>query len=569
MIGRIHAGGGNFGGLIAYLTHDAGTEADPRPDTDERVGFTEVENLVPCSGELDAAARLMAATVRDADALKQLAGVHPSGRRLQKPVYHFSLSWAPDENPTRAEMLIAAQGSLRSLGMGDRQAVVIEHRDRPHPHVHVVVNRVSPEDGRAASTSHDARTLSTWARQWELEPGELRCGRGTDRAPSDPPAERRRCPGRRDRSPAERRQWTELYRRHRAEQVADGGSEGQELPRRHALERVTLARKLERDRELDAALRRFKDLASFPGAQDAARELFDQRHPGWEERDTVSVEVIDGALNDIEAQVDKSLDEQEADLQDRNRFEARDHHGRPRAESLMARAGAEVLGPDREPANRQERAQVLNAADRLDVAERAIGAALSAVARHGITPSHRTLQAVAKDSPPWGRDTAAAIAGGRVSSDCIDHELETEHIRAEIQTLDEEAAAKDAEAARQKADEEYARAGRAWEQLSFIRRAVTPKPERRKPKAPEPLEPPTPERIESYRDTIARVAERAIRNVIQRFQPQLDPELRSKTFQDEVRAQEQSRQQPEMRSQEQSRQQPEQNRGRNQGGRSL
>ena len=130
---------------MAYLTHDAGTADNSRPKTTARVGFTEVENLVPCSP--DRAGRIMAATVRDAEALKRLAAVSSRGRRLQKPVYHFSLSWAPDENPDQPTMLGAALDSLRVLGMRHHQAVVIEHRDREHPHLHVVVNRVSPEDG--------------------------------------------------------------------------------------------------------------------------------------------------------------------------------------------------------------------------------------------------------------------------------------------------------------------------------------------------------------------------------------------------------------------------------------
>ena len=623
MIGRIHAGGGNFGGLIAYLTHDAGTEADPRPDTDERVGFTEVENLVPCSGKV--AARFMAATVRDADALKQLAGVRPSGRRLQKPVYHFSLSWAPDEKPTQTEMLIAAQGSLRFLGMGDRQAVVIEHRDRPHPHVHVVVNRVSPEDGRAASTSHDARTLSAWARQWELEHGELRCRRRTDRDPSDPPAERRRCPGRRNRSAAERRQWAELYQRHRAEQVADDGSEGQELPRRHALERVTLARKLERERGLDAAervpaqdedsaakldrqpasaeqpaaaddqqhrpddqqpaddqhrpgdqhrqvalerqradaaareeeaqreaaarKRRWEALASFPGAQDAARKQFDQREPGRQEQDQVSIDVFDGVLAAVEGAVDKSLAKQEADL--RTRLQEWDDRG----QDLLMRARISVLGSGQaQPADRQERAQVLDAADRLDIAERTVWGVKSRLEESmKITPSHLSIQAAARkiaqnSRKPWERDIADAIAAGNIhlGADDPGPEGETKQIRAKLRTI----AQSDASGA---ADREHAEAVKAWEQVPSWRRWAIAKPERPQPKEPDP---PKPEDIERYREDVVFRAAGIIHGVFRHYQPQLDPESRSGIFQNE------------MRSQLQSRQQPEQKRGLDHGGRS-
>ena len=59
---------------------------------------------------------------------------------------------------------------------------------------------------------------------------------------------------------------------------------------------------------------------------------------------------------------------------------------------------------------------------------------------------------------------------------------------------------------------------------------INPQPERKKPKAPAPPGPPLPmpERIESYRDAIARFAVRAISAVIRHFQPELDPERRSR-----------------------------------------
>ena len=40
---------------------------------------------------------MMEATARDAPVLKKLAGVKATGRKLKKPMVHYSLSWAPDE----------------------------------------------------------------------------------------------------------------------------------------------------------------------------------------------------------------------------------------------------------------------------------------------------------------------------------------------------------------------------------------------------------------------------------------------------------------------------------------
>ena len=50
-------------------------------------------------------------------------------------------------------MVTAARASLRALGLEQHQAVLVAHRDGTTPHVHVVANRVSIEDGRAAPLS--------------------------------------------------------------------------------------------------------------------------------------------------------------------------------------------------------------------------------------------------------------------------------------------------------------------------------------------------------------------------------------------------------------------------------
>ena len=71
----------------------------------------------------------------------------------------------------------AVDESLKALGMEDRQAFVVAHNDTRHRHLHVVVNRVSAEDGRAANRSNDRLRLSRWAERWEREHGGIRCAR--------------------------------------------------------------------------------------------------------------------------------------------------------------------------------------------------------------------------------------------------------------------------------------------------------------------------------------------------------------------------------------------------------
>ena len=38
------------------------------------------------------------------------------------------------------------------------------HRDKDHPHLHMIANRVNPETGKAAKLGNDRLKLANWAR---------------------------------------------------------------------------------------------------------------------------------------------------------------------------------------------------------------------------------------------------------------------------------------------------------------------------------------------------------------------------------------------------------------------
>ena len=63
--------------------------------------------------------RIMAATAEAAPELKRLAGAAATGRKLEKPVCHYSLNWAKDEKPDRPEMMRAAAGEPEGAGDGE------------------------------------------------------------------------------------------------------------------------------------------------------------------------------------------------------------------------------------------------------------------------------------------------------------------------------------------------------------------------------------------------------------------------------------------------------------------
>ena len=175
MIPKINGLGRSFAGVAAYCLHDAPEPDDRRPRTSERVGWADTRNLATFRPER--AARLMAATAKAAPDLKRLAGGARGGRKLAKPVLHYSLSWAQDETPDKREMSRAVDRSLEALGLEGHEALIVAHEDTRHPHVHVIANRVDPETGKAATLGNSKLRLSRWAEGYEREQGRIRCER--------------------------------------------------------------------------------------------------------------------------------------------------------------------------------------------------------------------------------------------------------------------------------------------------------------------------------------------------------------------------------------------------------
>ena len=158
--------------MADYCLHDQRVQGEPHPESAERVEWTETRNVATNQG--DRAARIMAATAEAGPDLKRLAGRAATGRKLEKPVCHYSLSWAKDERPDRQEMKRAAAESLKALGLERHQTLIVSHRDG-QPHVHVIANRVDPESGKAAGLSRSKLHLSKWAEDYERVQGKIRC----------------------------------------------------------------------------------------------------------------------------------------------------------------------------------------------------------------------------------------------------------------------------------------------------------------------------------------------------------------------------------------------------------
>lgn len=64
--------------------------------------------------------------------------------RLKNAVGHISLSFSSKDAPrmTDALMLDIAKEYMQRMGITDTQYLLVRHLDQPHPHCHLVYNRV-------------------------------------------------------------------------------------------------------------------------------------------------------------------------------------------------------------------------------------------------------------------------------------------------------------------------------------------------------------------------------------------------------------------------------------------
>jgi relaxase-like protein/DNA relaxase TraI-like protein len=128
--------GRRFAALARYLLHGRSGEET------ERVAWTAGRNLGTDDPEV--AAALMQATSN-------------ANLQVESPVYHLTINFDPADAVTPEQIEAVADRVLKDLGLAGHQALMVAHRDRTHPHVHIMVNRVHPE------------TLLAWDR-WQDQP---------------------------------------------------------------------------------------------------------------------------------------------------------------------------------------------------------------------------------------------------------------------------------------------------------------------------------------------------------------------------------------------------------------
>jgi hypothetical protein len=173
MVPAITAGGRSFRGAALYYLHDKRQDGEAIRLTADRVAWVETVNLP--TGDPERAWRIMAHTALAQAELKAAAGTKATGRKLEKPVFAYSIAWHPGERPTKTEMMEAARSSLEEQGLEQHQAIILCHDDEPQAHVHIIANRVHPATGKAATLSNSKLKLSQWAEAYERERGKILC----------------------------------------------------------------------------------------------------------------------------------------------------------------------------------------------------------------------------------------------------------------------------------------------------------------------------------------------------------------------------------------------------------
>ena len=93
-------------------------------------------------------------------------------KELGKAVSHIALSWSVhDKDKLTTDIMIErAQEYMKLMDIKNTQYIIVQHNDKPHPHVHIIYNRVS-DNGKTISDRFQKQRNSKVAKDITLKYG--------------------------------------------------------------------------------------------------------------------------------------------------------------------------------------------------------------------------------------------------------------------------------------------------------------------------------------------------------------------------------------------------------------
>ena len=102
------------------------------------------------------------------DFYKQLEATRQLNPRVQSPVSHISISFAPGERPNKEQLEQIVEATLEGMGFERNLYFAATHNDRDHFHLHIAASRIK-SDGECVSDWYDFRRLEKTLRQLESQ----------------------------------------------------------------------------------------------------------------------------------------------------------------------------------------------------------------------------------------------------------------------------------------------------------------------------------------------------------------------------------------------------------------
>jgi hypothetical protein len=160
MIGKITTGASFFGCLRYCLEDKPHLSEQQKLDKSLFAGLqhkdrAEVLDYNNCFGNLH-------------DLTRQFSNVASLNKRVEKPVFHFSLRPAPDDVLTKEQLTEIGHQCAKEFGLSENQYVILLHKDTLPPHIHIVANRVDFE-GKVAKDSFSCKRMQAFCRKTEEE----------------------------------------------------------------------------------------------------------------------------------------------------------------------------------------------------------------------------------------------------------------------------------------------------------------------------------------------------------------------------------------------------------------